>query len=155
MDLDGTLAEYTQGADLAEIGAPIELMMSRVKKWISQGNVVKIFTARAAFPRQIEIVKAWLVKNGLPELEVTNVKDFGMIELWDDRCIQVTANTGCPMFESSHSGERKARVKVSRQSGRNGSKLVSRLLLKVGRITSSWNQVPHQEFQPAALGRTK
>jgi len=35
-----------------------------------------------------------LIDNGLPELEVTNVKDFAMIELWDDRCKQVIINTG-------------------------------------------------------------
>ncbi len=28
------------------------------------------------------------------ELEITNVKDFGMIELWDDRAVQVIPNTG-------------------------------------------------------------
>ena len=27
-------------------------------------------------------------------LPVTNVKDLAMAELWDDRCIQVVANTG-------------------------------------------------------------
>jgi len=155
VDLDGTLAEYTQGAELSEIGEPIELMMVRVKKWIAQGNVVKIFTARAAIPRQVEIVKAWLAKHGLPELEVTNVKDFGMIELWDDRCIQVTANTGCPMFEAGRAGDRKARVKSSRPRGRTGNKLVNKLIISVSRMASSWNRVPSHEFQPAALGRTK
>ena len=28
------------------------------------------------------------------ELEVTCTKDFGMIELWDDRAIRVEKNTG-------------------------------------------------------------
>jgi len=39
-------------------------------------------------------VHTWLIDNGLPELEVTNVKDLNMSELWDDRCIHVETNTG-------------------------------------------------------------
>jgi hypothetical protein len=155
VDLDGTLAEYTQGAELSEIGEPIELMMVRVKKWIAQGNVVKIFTARAAIPRQVEIVKTWLAKHGLPDLEVTNVKDFGMIELWDDRCVQVSANTGCPMFEAGRASDRKSRTKASRPQARPANKLVNKLIVKVSRMASAWNRVPANEFQPAALGRTK
>jgi hypothetical protein len=30
-------------------------------------------------------------------LEVTNVKDLHMVELWDDRCVQVVSNTGEPV----------------------------------------------------------
>jgi len=62
--------------------------------WLYQGIAVKIFTARAGIPEQIPFIKKWLIDNGLPELEVTNVKDFAMIELWDDRCKQVIINTG-------------------------------------------------------------
>lgn len=97
VDLDGTLAVYTgwKGAD--NIGEPVPAMLKRVKKWIADGVTVKIFTARAFVPEQIPFVKAWLVKHGLGDLEVTNVKDFGMVELWDDRCVQVIPNTGIPV----------------------------------------------------------
>jgi len=27
---------------------------------------------------------------------VTNVKDFDMVELWDDRCVSVITNVGIP-----------------------------------------------------------
>ena len=33
-------------------------------------------------------------KNGLPDLEITNVKDYYMERLYDDRAIRVQRNTG-------------------------------------------------------------
>jgi hypothetical protein len=94
IDLDGTLAHYDgwKGAD--HIGEPIQKMVEFVKKLIADGNKVKIFTARAYLAEQIPPVKEWLLSVGLGELEVTNVKDFAMIMLYDDRCQQVVANTG-------------------------------------------------------------
>lgn len=94
VDLDGTLAEYAGWKGPDSIGKPVPAMMGRVKRWISEGKEVKIFTARACIPEQIQPVKDWLVANGLPDLEITNVKDFGMLELWDDRCVTVKINTG-------------------------------------------------------------
>ena len=72
-------------------------MLVRVQKWIAEGRTVKIFTARASSPRQVVAIKEWLASCGLPDLEVTNVKDLHMIELWDDRCVQVTTNLGEPV----------------------------------------------------------
>lgn len=39
-------------------------------------------------------VREWLRKHGLGDLEVTNMKDFDMELLFDDRCRQVETNTG-------------------------------------------------------------
>lgn len=39
-------------------------------------------------------VHLWLLKHGIGELAVTNVKDFGMAELWDDRAVRVLTNQG-------------------------------------------------------------
>jgi len=39
-------------------------------------------------------VQKWLKENGLPNVRVTNEKDYRMLQLWDDRCIQVIPNTG-------------------------------------------------------------
>jgi hypothetical protein len=97
VDLDGTLARDLGSTRGDEIGSPIEPMLVRVQKWIAEGRTVKIFTARASSPRQVAAIKEWLVSCGLPELEVTNVKDLHMIELWDDRCVQVTTNLGEPI----------------------------------------------------------
>jgi hypothetical protein len=115
VDLDATLAKYEgfKGAD--HIGDPIMPMVNRVKEWLAQGKRVKIFTARVDGGtvalnmgneageqfKHVEIVKshirAWCIKHIGCELEITNCKDYGMIELWDDRCVQVEANTGIPV----------------------------------------------------------
>lgn len=97
VDLDGTLARDLGSARWDEIGSPIEPMLMRVKRWIAEGHTVKIFTARASSPKQVLAIREWLASCGLPDLEVTNVKDLNMIELWDDRCVQVTTNLGEPI----------------------------------------------------------
>jgi hypothetical protein len=100
IDLDGTLAEYHGWQGQEHIGAPVPRMMEFVKNLISLGQEVRIFTARAYAPdgglnvRACEIVQDWLQSHGLPRLQVTNVKDYGMIKLFDDRAIQVEENTG-------------------------------------------------------------
>jgi hypothetical protein len=94
VDLDGTLAHYDGWKGPDHIGAPIRAMLEHVKDMVARGETVKIFTARASEPSQIGPVKAWLKKQGLPDLEVTNAKDYGMRELYDDRAIQVVPNTG-------------------------------------------------------------
>ena len=93
IDLDGTLAQYDGWRD-GEIGVPVPLMLQRVKEWIAKGITVKIVTARANVPDMIPPVQDWLEAHGLPRLEVTAIKDFSMIELWDDRCVPVETNTG-------------------------------------------------------------
>lgn len=94
VDLDGTLAEYTTWRGENHIGQLIPKMMKRILLWLKAGKTVKIFTARASQPAQIPVVEAWLKENGLDGLEVTNIKDHGMIELWDDKAKRVEKNTG-------------------------------------------------------------
>jgi hypothetical protein len=95
VDLDGTLAEYNDWIDISHIGKPIPLMIERVNGWIAEGKKVKIFTARVTQgPEAVRYIHEWLVTQGLPKLDVTNVKDFNMVELWDDRCVSVVTNTG-------------------------------------------------------------
>ncbi|MGZ8248722.1 hypothetical protein, partial [Methylomagnum sp.] len=93
VELDGTLAEYKGGIPV-EIGKPNNYMLSIVKEWIKLGREVRIFTARACDPAQIPAVKAWLRRHGLGDLVVTNIKDFDMVELWDDKAIRVKRNKG-------------------------------------------------------------
>lgn len=99
VDLDGTLAEYHGWIPGGGIGKPIPSMVERVKKWLAEGKDVRIFTARAAVyssERGIilhEIVD-WCKEHIGKALPITHVKDFEMIELWDDRCVQVIPNTG-------------------------------------------------------------
>ena len=94
VDLDGTLAEYGGWAGPDNIGKAVPAMLDRVRSWLADGWEVRIFTARACVPEQIPPVQQWLRRHGLPQLMVTNIKDFGMIELWDDRAVQVEQNTG-------------------------------------------------------------
>lgn len=97
VDLDGTLAFYEGWKSSTHIGEPILPMLERVKKWIADGQEVKIFTARANDALAIPYIRLWMEQNGLPDLEITATKDFGMIQLWDDRCVQVEPNTGMPI----------------------------------------------------------
>lgn len=107
VDLDATLARYDGFKGVNEIGEPIKPMVDRVKAWLDEGKTVKIFTARmhghgmALIGGGVADVKTpieqWCLKHIGQVLECTNAKDFGMIELWDDRCIQVEANTGIPV----------------------------------------------------------
>ncbi len=94
VDLDGTLAYYDSMSSIERVGEPIPKMMKLVKRMIANGIRVKIFTARATDPEQIPIIEKWFKKHGLPKLEITNVKDYYMQRLYDDRCIQVERNTG-------------------------------------------------------------
>lgn len=94
IDLDGTLAQADALSDASKIGAPVPRMVELARKLTREGYRIKIFTARAYDARQVAMVREWLRENGLPEFEVTNIKDFQMIRLYDDRAVQVIANTG-------------------------------------------------------------
>ena len=98
VDLDGTLAFAEPWKGFEHIGKPVPAMLKRVKIWLELGYRVKIVTARAENPDEaVPPIQNWLKKNGLPQLEITNCKDMDMIELWDDRCVQVVPNTGNPI----------------------------------------------------------
>jgi len=71
-------------------------MVERVKRWLREGNEVRIFTARACDgnPQTISEIQDWTEHHIGVRLKVTNVKDFAMTRLYDDRCVQVEFNTG-------------------------------------------------------------
>ena len=94
VDLDGTLAYDDPRLSISQVGDPVPEMLARVKQMIDKGMRVKIFTARASDTEQLPIIRKWLADHGLPELEITNVKDYNMLRLYDDRAIQVEHNTG-------------------------------------------------------------
>jgi hypothetical protein len=99
VDLDGTLAHYDGWKGLDHVGDPILPMVLRVCQWLHEGITVKIFTARVAVPEPdrsavIRVIHEWCERHGLPRLDITNVKDLAMAELWDDRAVQVVINTG-------------------------------------------------------------
>jgi hypothetical protein len=104
VDLDGTLAKYDKWRGVHHIGEPVPVMVARVKAWIKQGVTVKVFTARVhghgapliggGEEDVMTPIQAWCREHIGQELPITNVKDFGMVELWDDRAIQIIPNTG-------------------------------------------------------------
>lgn len=97
VDLDGTLAEYHGWIAPDYIGPPIPAMVDRVKKWLEDGEAVCIFTARVARDddgRARAAINVWCKENIGMILPITCKKDMGMIDLWDDRAVQVEINTG-------------------------------------------------------------
>lgn len=104
VDLDGTLAVYDKWKGPAEIGEPVPAMLERVQRWLAEGRDVRIFTARVSSDGSLDrsaearlarhAIAAWCSKHVGQVLPITNVKDYAMIELWDDRAVQVEANTG-------------------------------------------------------------
>lgn len=115
VDLDGTLALYEGWKGAAHIGEPIKAMLDRVLTWRKQGKEVRIMTARC-FPipivqpakcggtfrdshgsdmvKVIDTIQNWCMTHLGEILPITCQKDYGMITLYDDRCVAVELNTG-------------------------------------------------------------
>lgn len=120
VDLDGTLAHYDGWKGVEHIGEPVPKMLARVRRWLREGREVRIFTARVtddgthgSSPVAARAyIEAWLHEHDLHRntseaeavhklpLMVTNIKDFAMDEVWDDRCVRVEANTGTALCAS-------------------------------------------------------
>lgn len=112
VDLDGTSAHYDVWRGAEHIGDPVSAMAARIRGWLQEGREVRIFTARVDggeaaaqmgetsadayrdVQRITEIIQDWTELHFGVRLQVTNRKDFGMVSLWDDRAVQIEANTG-------------------------------------------------------------
>lgn len=97
VDLDGTLAVYDEWHGPEHVGEPVPSMVERVKRWLREGKDVRIFTARVwNDPDGVALrpIQDWCRKHLGTVLPVTNAKDYGMVELWDDRAVAVVPNTG-------------------------------------------------------------
>ena len=98
VDLDGTLVRSDgKWRGVHHIGEPIIPMVRRVREWLASGQEVRIMTARVCNNDDDgarSYIEDWCVKYLGQKLAVTNEKDYDMIELWDDRAIQVIPNTG-------------------------------------------------------------
>lgn len=113
VDLDGTLAFYDRWRGAEHIGDPIPAMVERVKRWRREGWEVRIFTARVdggqasgveemrEVDKVVRVITEWCQKHLGEVLPVTNIKDYGMVELWDDRAVQVEQNTGRRLGKST------------------------------------------------------
>ena len=101
VDLDHTLVEYEVGMGSTNtIGKPVPRMVNRVKRWLKAGLEVRIMTARVNriegwdYEAARRAIGDWTEKVFGVRLQVTNEKDFHMVELWDDRAVRVEADTG-------------------------------------------------------------
>lgn len=108
VDLDGTLAVYDGWQGEEHVGAPVPAMVERVKGWLADGRDVRILTARASKippapddPRDdynrvsaLTAIELWCLEHVGQVLPITCQKDYLMVELWDDRAVQVIPNTG-------------------------------------------------------------
>lgn len=120
VDFDGTLAAYMGWVGAAAVPAPVVPIVELVKAILKQGHEVRIFTARI-YPLNTVIAvdtkrefhgthldnaredQAWVSIQTIRDfcalhlgqvLPITNVKDFSMTMLYDDRCRQVMTNDG-------------------------------------------------------------
>jgi hypothetical protein len=128
VDFDGTIAEYYEWMGWNVFGSPIMPMIYRIRRWLGEGHDVKVLTARigvvggywegtkwvhgeakinscritgAKFSNadMARAISEYTEKHVGAALDVTCIKDLRMIELWDDRCIQVEPNTGRTVFD--------------------------------------------------------
>lgn len=90
VDLDGTLAKSYDGEFSPDnIGDPNPPVLRKVKRWLSDGRDVRVFTARAADAKNIPAVEAWCEKHLGRKLPVTNEKDPSCRAILDDRARMV------------------------------------------------------------------
>jgi len=96
VDLDGTLARYTEWKGRGHIGAPIKPMVDRVKAWLADGKKVKILTARASGDdgKARYHIDKWCMAHIGQVLPITCVKDMYCTAIYDDKAKGVTKNTG-------------------------------------------------------------
>ena len=106
VDLDGTISCYSGKYVEGQIGSPIWSIVDLVNWKLKSGYVVKIFTARADSAVDVAAIQKWLVEVcKLPPLEVTNKKDFSVVEIFDDRAYHVNFNEGKVIWTGSPGSE--------------------------------------------------
>jgi hypothetical protein len=118
IDFDGTIAEHEPASDLRIPGAPVPAIVDLALNLLENLVQVKIFTARV-YPLNICVwpdtelkflpfqhrnvedsvahvraVQQFCLDNLGFVLPVTNIKDYAMSQLYDDRAIQVIRNKG-------------------------------------------------------------
>lgn len=105
VDFDGTIAKYDglEGVDYkpSNAGAPIELMVERVKMWLAEGVEVVILTARVHSSRPakeihqcVTAINRFCNENFGRELEITSEKHPRFSEIWDDKAVRVLRDAG-------------------------------------------------------------
>jgi hypothetical protein len=107
-DLDKTLFRHDKWEGVLHFGEPIVPMLDRLKQDLASGKRVKIFTARVSYAdERINTVVRKAIQDLMFEhtgqvLEVTNIKDMGMRNLYDDRATGVIPNEGVVIEAPKH-----------------------------------------------------
>lgn len=105
VDFDGTLAKTLNYKDILDrtMPPPVWPMVERVRRWLLEGKNVRIMTARVCGQGGQEnavehraLIERFCAEHLGVVLPITHEKDFDMIELWDDRAVQVERDTGEP-----------------------------------------------------------
>lgn len=98
VDADKTLFVYEDWKEVTHYGPPVPLMVNRILYHLNQGEEVRPFTARVSDPEWEPRGRvAWeRLSQQLfgVSLAATNVKDYEMTLLYDDKAIQIIPNTG-------------------------------------------------------------
>jgi len=105
VDFDGTLAaDWPDRKELHDafyvLGEPIKPMIELVQNFLILGKEVRIFTSRVAPDgvRDVEKVRSliedWCELHLGQRLEVTCIKDHGLVRFYDDKAVAVEFNTG-------------------------------------------------------------
>lgn len=99
VDFDGVLVEFVEWSGHTSFGRPIFSMVERVQQMLKKGKRVKIFTARVhpEYEGADEVrqeIEKWCEEHLGQKLECTAMKDFRMVEFWDDRAVGVLINSG-------------------------------------------------------------
>lgn len=100
VDLDHTLGHYTTHKEQGlNIGDPIPAMVERIKRWLKDGEDVRIFTARASradFKGSDEekMIQEWCESVFGHPLQIQNWKCFDCKAIWDNIAVTVEVNSG-------------------------------------------------------------
>jgi len=92
--LNGCLSEYSCWDSKDSIGHPIPEMKKWILYFLKKGIKIKIFTARANKPELIPPIRKWLLLNGFPLLEITNIKGLDCDMIFDNNAREVINNVG-------------------------------------------------------------
>lgn len=152
VDLDGTLAHY-EGWEVNhnKIGEPVQPMLRRVIDWLNNHQEVRIFTARVSakgsdYHVQVRLIQEWCLKHIGKVLPITCMKDFYMVELWDDRAVTVQRNTGRVISDEYREGLRSLEAAANALRERQTS-----ILGAMSRAKHALNELSAQDDDIAAL----
>jgi hypothetical protein len=89
------------------IGEPVLRMIEKVRQYLAMGRKVRIVTARCAPEGRTDeeishihnVIEDWCERHIGVRLPVTCSKDYGCVEIHDDRAVQIVPNTGMTVEE--------------------------------------------------------